>query len=194
MLDEYGFEVYEENEFPHAYLLTFRTFGTWLHGDIRWSVGRSRRSPRESKLIRPNIPLQKTMIGEMNQPPVVLNKDQRQAVELAISEVCENRGYYLRAANVRTNHVHAVVTAQVKPEPIINTFKAYSTRKLRDECLFARDLRVWSRGKSRRYLWKPRHVLAAIDYVLYSQGWVPFEDWVVTWVPPDDIDEFECSL
>ena len=34
MLDEYGFELYEENEFPLAYLLTFRTFGTWLHGDI----------------------------------------------------------------------------------------------------------------------------------------------------------------
>lgn len=32
MLDEYGFEIYEENEFPIAYLLTFRTFGTWLHG------------------------------------------------------------------------------------------------------------------------------------------------------------------
>jgi hypothetical protein len=33
MLDDYGFEIYEENEFPIAYLLTFRTFGTWLHGD-----------------------------------------------------------------------------------------------------------------------------------------------------------------
>jgi hypothetical protein len=33
MLDDYGFEIYEENEFPIAYLLPVRTFGTWLHGD-----------------------------------------------------------------------------------------------------------------------------------------------------------------
>jgi REP element-mobilizing transposase RayT len=190
MLDEYGFELYEENVFPLAYLLTFRTFGTWLHGDIRWSVGRSRPSPRESKVIQPNVPLYETMADEMNQPPVILDEDQRVAVEEAISEVCENRGYFLRAVNARTNHVHAVVRAQIKPEPIINTFKAYSTRKLRDKKLFARDLKVWSRGKSRRYLWKPHHVLAGVDYVLYSQGWVPFEDWIATWIPPDDVDTF----
>jgi REP element-mobilizing transposase RayT len=186
MLDEYGFEIYEENEFPLAYLLTFRTFGTWLHGDIRWSVGRSRRGHRESRLIQPNIPLHEAMADEMDQPAVVLNKLQRSAVESAIKEVCEHRGYSLRAVNARTNHVHSVVTAQVKPEGIINTFKAYSTRKLRDENLVARHLKVWSRGRSRRYLWKPRHVLGAIDYVLYSQGWVPFEEWMETWTPPDE--------
>ena len=146
MLDDYGFERYEENEFPLAYLLTFRTFGTWLHGDIRWSVGKSSRSPRESRLIQPNIPLYEAMADEMDQEPVILNRAQRTAVELAINEVCENRGYTLRAANARTNHVHSVVTAQVKPERIINTFKAYSTRKLREEGLFPPELKVWSRG------------------------------------------------
>ena len=189
MLDEYGFETYEENEFPLAYLLTFRTFGTWLHGDIRWSVGKSPRSSGESRLIPPNAHLNEAMADEMNQPPVVQNKTQREAVELAIKEVCEHRGYSLRAVNARTNHVHSVVTAQVRPEGIVNTFKAYSTRKLRDENLIARNLKVWSRGRSRRYLWKPRHVIGAIDYVLYSQGWVPFEDWMTTWEPPDDDGE-----
>ena len=186
MLDEYGFELYEDNEFPLAYLLTFRTFGTWLHGDIQWSVGRSRRSPRETRIIQPNVPFNEAMADEMNQAPVVLNKAQRCAVELAISEVCENRGYSLRAVNARTNHVHSIVAARVKPEPIINAFKAYSTRKLREEILFDPGQKVWSRGKSRRYLWKPRYVLAAIDYVLYSQGWIPFETWMETWEPPID--------
>src|SRR5689334_14931341 len=116
MLDEYGFETYEENEFPLAYLLTFRTFGTWLHGDIRWSVGKRPRSSRESRLIPPNIPLKEAMAEETNQPPVVLNQTQREAVERAIEEVCEHRGYSLRAVNARTNHVHSVVTAQVRPE------------------------------------------------------------------------------
>ncbi len=186
MLDEYGFELYEENELPLAYLLTFRTFGTWLHGDVRWSVSRKARGSRESKLIPPNAPFEEAMAQSRRQEPVILTAIQRRAVESAISEVCEALGYLLKAVNARTNHVHSVVSAQVKPEKIINSFKAYSTRKLREEKLFHPDLRIWSRGRSRRYLWKPRHVLGAIDYVLYSQGWVPFEDWIKTWSPPDE--------
>ncbi len=186
MLDDYGFDGYEENEFPLAYLLTFRTFGTWLHGDIRWSVGKRARHPKESRLIAPNVPLNEAMAAAMKQPPVKLSKIERAVVEAAIAEVCINRGYLLRAVNARTNHVHSVVTAQTKPEKIIETFKAYATRKLRSEGLWTQDSKVWSRGRSRRYLWKPRHVAAAIDYVLYSQGWVPFEDWYNSWSPPDD--------
>ena len=186
MLDEYGFESYEENEFPLAYLLTFRTFGTWLHGDIRWSVSRSVRGRKERRLTPPNVPLREAMADEMNQPPFVLNKEQRAVVESAIAEVCENRGYALRAVNARTNHVHSVVTAQRRPEGIINAFKAYSTRRLRESKLVSPEKRIWSRGRSRRYLWKPRNVIAAIDYVLYSQGWISFEKWMETWEPPDD--------
>ena len=92
MLDDYGFEFYEENEWPLAYLLTFRTFGTWLHGDIRWSVGRRPRYPKESRLIRPNLPLKEAMEAEMHQPPVLLKRAERRAVETAIDEVCECRG------------------------------------------------------------------------------------------------------
>ena len=178
MLDDYGFDFYEENEWPLAYLLTFRTFGTWLHGDVRWSVGRQARSPKESRFISPNMPLKEAMAAEMHQPPVLLKRAARKAVEIAIKEVCECRGYLLRASNARTNHVHAVVTAEVKPEKIINTFKGYSTRKLRNEGFYSPDLTIWARGRSRRYLWKPQFVTAAVDYVLYSQGWMPFEEWL----------------
>ena len=31
---------WDDNEFPLAYLLTFRTYGTWHHGDERGSVDR----------------------------------------------------------------------------------------------------------------------------------------------------------
>lgn len=181
MLDEFGFDLYEENEFPLAYLLTFRTYGTWLHGDSRWSVGRRPKRPKESRLIPPNVPLREAMAAEMKQEPVILTKMQRRVVESAIEEMCRERGYYLRAVNPRTNHVHSVVSAQVKPEKIITAEKAYSTRKLREKGLACRGERVWARGKSRRYLWKPRNVVAAIDYVMYCQGWMPFEDWVIDW-------------
>ena len=175
MLDEYGFEEYEKNEFPLAYLITIRTFGTWLHGDERHSVDRHGRNIYGTPDIPPNQKLEEIMKSELKQSPVVLNDSQRKAAESAIRELCEQRRYSLQAINVRSNHAHAVVSAQAKPERIADAFKAFATKKLREEKLFPKGLRIWSRGRSRRYLWKPRHVAKAIDYVLYGQGDVPFD-------------------
>src|SRR4030095_712846 len=175
MLDAYGFEIYEQNEFPLAYLITFRTYGTWLHGDERWAVRRNRKSRTETKMVPPNVPLEERMKEEFGIPPFVLSMEQRQAVEEAIREVCRIRGYVLRGVNVRTNHVHSVISVQAKPERVADSLKAYSTRWLRELGLIEPGTKVWSRGRSRRYPWKPRHVDAAVDYVLYGQGEFPFE-------------------
>ncbi len=184
MLDDYGFEIYEENAFPIAYLLTFRTFGTWLHGDQRGSYSRPQR--HRSKYISSNVPLREKMEKEIKQEVVILNHHERTLVHEAIVEVCQFRAYDLRALNVRSNHAHAVVSKSIKPEKIVNDFKGYATRRLRSEGYYLPDSKVWSRGASTRYLWKPRHVEAAIDYVLYSQGDIPFE--IVTEVPDDEFE------
>lgn len=175
MLDDHGFEIYEENAFPIAYLLTFRTFGTWPHGDDRGSIQRSRDPKFGTIKIEKNVPLEERMISTMKQSPVALNDVQRKLVGEAIVEVCSYRNYLLRALNVRSNHVHAVVSKSIRPEKIVNDLKAYATRRLRTENEIPASIKVWSRGASTRYLWKPRHVEGAIDYVLYSQGDVPFE-------------------
>jgi len=88
----------------------------------------------------------------MNQDAILLTDNQRAAVTEAINEVCDYRRYDLWAVNVRTNHFHAVVSAQSKPEPIADAFKSYSTRKLREAGLIGKQVRPWARGKSRRYL------------------------------------------
>ena len=47
----------------------------------------------------------------------------------------------------------------------------------RELALIGKTIRPWARGKSRRYLWKPKHVTQAIDYVRYGQGDIPeFDD------------------
>jgi REP element-mobilizing transposase RayT len=175
MLDEYGFEIYEENEFPLAYLLTFRTYGTWLHGDERHSVERHGGNVYGTPDRTPNKNLRAMMKGELKQPVITLNALQRALVETAIQELCEQRKYHLQAINARSNHVHAVVSVQAKPERIVDAFKAAATKKLRAENLFPKELQIWSRGRSRRYLWKPHHVVKAVEYTLYGQGDVPFE-------------------
>lgn len=175
MLDEYGFEVYEEGQFPLAYLITIRTFGTWLHGDERHSVERHGKNVYGTLDIPPNEELRDTMKSKLTQNAVVLDEVQRKTVESAITELCEKRKYDLLAINTRTNHVHVVVAAQAKPERIADAFKAFSTKQLREQNLFSKASRIWSRGRSRRYLWKPRQVELAKDYVLYGQGDLLFE-------------------
>jgi len=182
---EYFGEDWDEREFPLAYLITIRTYGTWLHGDERSSIdthdeyniyGAERRvsDPRLEEMMRRN----------MNADAFVFNDDQREAVEDAIKEVCRHRGYNLYSVNVRTNHAHVVVHGKAQPELISNSFKSYATRELKKRQLIHPDTKVWSRGRSRRYLWKPKHVEAAIDYVGYGQGYLPFEQWYVEeWNP-----------
>ena len=166
-MNDYDFD---HNEFPLAYLITIRCYGTWLHGDERLAVDRHGMNTYGAQRRASNARLEHLMRQNMKQGPVLFNESQRALVEKAINEVSDYRGYDLKAVNVRTNHVHAVVTAQSKPEPIVDAFKSYSTRKLREAGLLGIDVRPWARGRSRRYLWKPQHVSRAVDYVLYGQG------------------------
>ncbi len=175
MLDDYGFEIYETGEFPMAYLLTFRTYGTWLHGDERHSIDRHGKNIYGTPDISPSQKLNDVMQGELKYPALVLNDLQQAAVEIVIKELCEQRKYHLQAINVRNNHVHTAVSVEAKPERVVDAFKAFATKKLREENLVSKELQIWSRGRSRRYLWKPRHVSLAIEYVLYGQGDLPFE-------------------
>ena len=91
-------------------------------------------------------------------------------VEDAVREVCGHRKYALFALNARTNHVHSVISAACKPEPILDALKAYATRKLRRRGLISASTKPWVRHGSTRYLWKERHVEKAMNYVLYGQG------------------------
>jgi REP element-mobilizing transposase RayT len=169
-------ETWDQNSFPLAYLITFRTFGTWLHGDERDSVDTHKnKNIYGTPKISPSKDLQEIMNANMSQMPVVFDDKQRQIVEGAIKEVCKYKKFYLHAVNVRTNHVHAVVSAGITPEIVADIFKKYATRKLRGANLLEKGIRPWSRGRSRKYLWKDEHVAAAIDYVLYGQGDIPFE-------------------
>lgn len=160
---------FDYNEFPLAYLITFRSYGTWLHGDERGSVRRCDSNLYGTPFILPNQTLNSAEAKLMKHHPVILDQSQRDVIRDAIKEVCNYRGYELKAVNVRSNHVHCVVTASCKPEPVMNAFKSYSTRRLREYGLLSSKIRTWERHGSTRYLWKHRHVALAIEYVLYGQ-------------------------
>jgi len=106
----------------------------------------------------------------MDQPPYGMDRSRRQAVLAAIVERCSDNHWTLPAAHVRTNHVHIVVDADVKPERIMNDLKSYASRCLNRLGLDDPARKRWARHGSTRWLWKPESVSAAIRYVVGQQG------------------------
>ena len=102
---------------------------------------------------------------------MLLNAEQRGAVEAAIRETCAVRNWLLRAINVRTNHIHVVVSiGEMKPERALNAFKANATRQMRLDGCWHRPHSPWADKGSQRYLWNERSLERAIDYVINGQG------------------------
>jgi hypothetical protein len=152
-----GHSEFNEDHIPQAYLITFRCYGTWLHGDERGSVDRD-----HNVYDTPFLSREEQREGEerrrLKQAPVELNAAQREAVDKAIREVCEHRGWLLRAINVRTNHVHVVISARCKSQKVLNDFKAYATRGMRNVGVWESGISPWAMRGSRRYLWTLRQV------------------------------------
>jgi REP element-mobilizing transposase RayT len=160
---------FDDNELPLGYLITFRCYGTWLHGDTRGSMDR-RHNVYGTPKLSANAHLESSDASQRRHSPIVLDSEQQKVVKSAVKRVCEHRKYLLRAINVRTNHAHSVVSAMQKPEPILDAFKSYSTRALRRAGLLSPAVKPWARHGSTIYLWKERDVAKAIEYVVLGQG------------------------
>jgi REP element-mobilizing transposase RayT len=119
----------------------------------------------------PDRARERTARRRMTEPPLVLTVAQRRLVERTIAEHCRVRGWTLHVVNARTNHVHVVVSAaSVHPDSVRDQFKAWCTRRLREQpepgsCRW----KWWTEGGSDRFLNDERSVEAAILYVRDAQ-------------------------
>ena len=110
------------------------------HVSLLWNMAARRRArfgrPTSSNLrvpgLAPNAMRRKHDRELLKQPPVKLNSSQREVIKGAIRETCTIRHWQLWTMNVRTNHVHAVVTANKKPEAVLSALKANATRAMRE--------------------------------------------------------------
>jgi REP element-mobilizing transposase RayT len=66
----------------------------------------------------------------MAESAIVLTREQRLIVSQTIRDHCRIRNWRLHAINVRTNHIHVVVTADRDPDEVMNQFKAWCSRRL----------------------------------------------------------------
>ena len=154
---------------PLGYLITFNTYGTWLHGDRRGSVDRFHNVYGTPRLLPSSI-RQQYERRLMKMPPVKLNSEQRAAVERSIHETCSKRKWTLWARNVRTKHTHVVVTAFCRSRTVLNAFKANATRTMREAGCWRNEQSPWAEGGSRKELWTEKDLTEAIVYVEYEQG------------------------
>lgn len=151
------------HENPVGYLLTWVTYGTWLPGDSRGWV-------EYHHGWQPPDPIRELeACAKMTEDACILTPEQRRVVEAQISETCEHRGWTLHEVNCRSNHVHAVVSADVHdPKKIRADLKAWTTRALKKMSGNARE-NWWAERGSIRYLNSDESLEAAILYVRDGQ-------------------------
>jgi len=144
---------------PLAYLITWTTYGTWLPGDKRgWVEGGT-----------PGIQVADAARREeahdrMTEPPITLDAEQREVVRATIEAHCRIRGWTLHAVNVRSNHIHVVVTAPVAPEMVMNQFKAWCSRRLNEHG--PRREHWWTYHGSTKWINDEDYLRNAIRYVI----------------------------
>ena len=152
-----------------AYFITFGTYGSRLHGDERGTVDRWHNRFGEPTLeTRPGLVSYERAL--LKSEPVILNPAMRGAAEEAIRERCRFMDWKLWAINVRTNHVHVVVSGGAPPERMMNSFKARATSLMRARVLVGPDSRMWARHGSTRRLIRENDLEDVVLYVSEGQG------------------------
>ena len=154
---------------PHGYLITFRAHGTWLHGDERGSIDRFHNG-YGTPYISPDARWHRYIEQTMKLEPIHLDRARRAAISDAIKETCELRNWNLYADNVRTNHVHVVVSAPQHPEVVLRALKSNATRKMRETGCWTSTQTPWAQKGSKRWLWTYQQLQRAIAYVVDGQG------------------------
>ena len=154
---------------PLAYLITFTTYGSWLHGSAEGSIWKNKKE-NTTVLIGEEQALNQSETARLKHPPFHLDDQQRQQVLESLLEVCRHRNWDAYAVHVRFNHVHAVISAHAKPEKIMNDFKSYATRRLKDGYKNILPGKLWTRHGSTRYLWQENELTDAVNYVCHGQG------------------------
>ena len=106
----------------------------------------------------------------MVQPPFFMDVQHREVVLNSIIKLFQKRSWELFAIHVRSNHIHLLGSAEVKPERVMHDCKSFSSRGLNCASLDDPDRRRWTRGGSTRWIKNEIAFDDVMDYILNRQG------------------------
>ena len=154
---------------PLGYFLTWTTYGTWLPGDERGRVKKSQFGVQE-----PDPRIRAVASDNMSEPAVILTPKQRVIVDGVIVDHRRIRRWVLHARNVRTNHVHVVLTANRDPKTVREQLKAWGSRRLSDHAGLQGEgkdgrRRWWTEGGDDVWIRSEERLQEVIHYVLELQ-------------------------
>ena len=163
-----------------CWLLTWRTYGTWLPGDARGFVD-PMVTPAGERVIHnvpgtptdpANAPLHDYARSVMKGEPVLLTPAHAGELFAQFRETAGYRGWEILAVAILTNHIHLVVRVEGDPEgsDLLRDFKSYASRRLNRIWAVPVNGSWWSESGSRRVLKDEANVRLAIDYVAGQQG------------------------
>ena len=152
-----------------AYLITFTTYGARLHGSDKGSVD-DQHNVYDTPLVQTDRRRERWSEARMIETAYVMTPAEREIVRNSIVALAADRGWRLFAAHVRSNHVHAVVSAEGDPGRIMSDIKARASRDLALAGFDNPQRRRWTRHGSTRHLFDEEAVDAAIRYALDEQG------------------------
>ena len=155
-----------------AYFITFHTYGTWLHGTAKGKGSVDREHNQYGEVfLEPDVQREAESQARMTQEAYVMHSArEREVVRDAIVSLCQRRGLRLIALHVRTNHVHAVVSAEGDPGRVMSGMKASASRKLTRAGFDDEQRRRWTRHGSTLHLFSEEAVADKVDYTLNRQG------------------------
>jgi len=111
-----------------------------------------------------------SLTSEEGALPYLLDEERRAVVLATILEVCDYRDWEPLAIHVRTNQVHAVLTAGMNAGRAIKDFKGYYGRRIVKELREPRRILRWATGGSAFYAFEKSELRWEIDYTLHSIG------------------------
>ena len=170
-------------EIPSApdryWLITWRTYGTWLPGDERGFVSPVR--DEQGMEVIHNIPgtpydtdvpaLKRYATTLLKCVPIRLVLAQAECLLEQFQETCRYRRWQLLAVAVMTDHVHVVVGVPGDPNPsdILGDLKSYGSRSLNKKWTKPKSETWWAESGSKRKLPTDDAVLAAVKYVVEQE-------------------------
>jgi REP element-mobilizing transposase RayT len=155
-----------------AYFLTWTTYGTWLPGDSRGWVNQHR---THGEVVDPPTPrLADYARRLLKEPPIKFDTEMRAVADKAIREACAEFNWTIRALEVRSTHVHVVVTAHDSASgKVMGVLKARTTKAMKSLSPEVNREHWWTKDGSKHLLYNQEALLAAIRYVNHQDtSWV----------------------